>query len=432
MQNLKQHKKLEITTENLNQVPFSDTLYINQKCQEMQLEGQKIYKFGFGQSPFFPSENIIDALKDNADFTAYANTQGDFELREKIAGFHSSENNKLNVENIFVGPGSKILIYSVLAAFKKATLLLPSPAWVSYEPQARLLGKDILRIESDFQQRYRLEANQLNDAILNANIDNDVQKILILTYPGNPDGLSYSPEELKNLAGICRKHNILVISDEIYGLLNYQGNHKSILDYYPEATIVTSGLSKWGAMGGWRLGCMYYTDDFVYDLKSTLLGIFSETFSCVTYPVQKAAILAYDNLEQHDDFLSKQRQILQYLSDYSYKAFNNAKILTPKGEGGFYLILNFSQYKKQLALNSINSDKDLCSELLKQKQVALLPGSAFGMQPEDYIVRYAFVDFDGKNALANFNGDFTQEFTQKYFCDIFEGVSRICNFVENL
>ncbi|MBT4922615.1 MAG: pyridoxal phosphate-dependent aminotransferase [Rickettsiales bacterium] len=434
MYNFEEKKKipLEVREGNLNKVAFSDSVYINQKCSEMEAEGRNIFKFGFGQSPFYPPQNVRDALNANGNFTSYTHPQGVISLREKIADFHSTQKTNITADNVFVGPGSKMMIFAIMAIFKQATIFIPAPSWVSYEPQARILNQHVKRIKTDRSNRYLLNNELLEKAFSQTPVNDNRQKILILTYPGNPNGISYSSDNLRALARICQRHNVLIIADEISSLLTYTGRHESIIDYYPEGTIVTTGLSKWCAVGGWRLGCCYYSRDLGDSLKSTLLGICLETYSCVASPIQNAAIVAYENLKLDKGYLYKQRRILQYLSEYSYGRFNDHNIVTDKGEGGFCLMLDFSKYKEKLKKHDLTSDSKLCLDLLESKNVMLLPASSFGMRDHDYLARYAFVDFDGAGALGEFTGEFTEEYCNKYFAKIYEGVSRICEYVRNL
>jgi aspartate aminotransferase len=133
---------------------------------------------------------------------------------------------------------------------------------------------------------------------------------MVFNYPGNPDGLTYTESELTALTTVFRKYNILVISDEIYGLLNHQGNHVSLARFYPEGTIITTGLSKWCGAGGWRLGVALLPTTIEEKLKKTMIGIASETYSCASTPVQYAAIDAYQIGPDVEAYLAHQRRIL--------------------------------------------------------------------------------------------------------------------------
>ncbi len=129
--------------------------------------------------------------------------------------------------------------------------------------------------------------------------------ILILNYPGNPDGLTYTEDKLKAIANYTRDANMLVISDEIYGLLDHAMSHNSFANYYPERTITTTGLSKWCGAGGWRFGAALLSDGISVDLKQTLIGIGSETYSCAPSPVQIAAKEAYRSFQENHIFNGK-------------------------------------------------------------------------------------------------------------------------------
>ena len=150
-----------------------------------------------------------------------------------------------------------------MASFKKASVLIPSPAWVSYEPQAQLIGHSITRIITNTENKWRVTPEGLDEAASRS--PDNTQKILILNTPGNPDGLIYRQDELEELAMVMKKWNILVIADEIYALLTLDyahGTFKSLAAFYPEGTIITTGLSKWSGAGGWRLGLLFLPDGF--------------------------------------------------------------------------------------------------------------------------------------------------------------------------
>ena len=172
-----------------------------------------------------------------------------------------------------------------MASFRKASILIPSPAWVSYEPQAALLGHSVIRILTNTEKRWRVTHEDLDEAASRA--PQDAQRILILNTPGNPDGLIYLPNELEELATVMRKWDILVIADEIYALLTHDyssGEFKSLAAFYPEGTCITTGLSKWSGAGGWRLGNVISESQFVIFTLSTMIYILS-VFLLVTVTI---------------------------------------------------------------------------------------------------------------------------------------------------
>ncbi len=413
----------------------SETLLINEASRLKESSGNTIYKFGFGQSPFLPPQYVIDRLAELSKHKEYVNVQGIEPLREAVATFHNHYD-QLNVsaENVVVGPGSKMLIYCVLAAFKQADVMLVTPSWVSYEPQVKLSRLNTIRIQTRYEDRWRLTPEQVEQACENR-ANKDIPLILILNYPGNPDGLSYTNDELEKLSNIFRKHNVLVISDEIYGLLNHSGDHVSIARYYPEGTIITSGLSKWCGAGGWRLGVALLPQNISDNLKKTIVGIASETYSCAPTPVQYAAIKAYTPSEEMDDYLSHQRRILACVAHYMFEELVKVDVKLHTPEGGFYLNPDFSKHADALSKRGIATSEALCERLLKEADVAILPGTAFGYDKHQLIARIAFVDFDGVKALEASRktaGDqpLTLSFLEQYCPKIIKGTQQIVSWLK--
>ena len=415
----------------LKHVEASQTLLINEQSRLMQSEGRKIYKFGFGQSPFPPPDHVVEALQQQAKHNYYSPVQGDPELCEKIAQFHS-QMQKLDIQakDVLVATGSKILIFNIMASFTKASILIPAPAWVSYEPQAKLLGHEIVRILSNYKSHWRITPEMLEQALASRQ-DKDAQSILILTYPGNPDGLNYRVEELQALAEVARRENILVISDEIYGFINHTGGHRSIAEFYPEGTVITSAMSKWCGAGGWRIGVAILPKTAVA-LRESLLGMPSETYACASTPLQMAAIEAYNLDERIKTYLHNQRRILSLIGNASHQRLVKAGLHVHAPEGGFYLFVDFMPHKEKLAARGIHNSEALCTEILARTGVALIPSVAFGMPSDHLSARLAYVDFDGNAALvaaAQQEGKLDETFLQNNAKHTMAGIDALANFV---
>jgi len=378
----------------------SQTLLLNEQSRLLETEGREIFKFGFGQSPFPPLPVAIDNLKQYAGAKEYSAVQGIALLRQRIADFHhAAEGIDITEDRVVVGPGSKMLIFTVMALFEKADILIPAPAWVSYTPQAMLLGHTPLLVPSHFHQKWRITAQAIERAI-QARHSAHTPSILIFNYPGNPDGLSYTDAELKEIAQICRRHRILVIADEIYGLLHHKGEHRSFAHYYPEATIVTGGLSKWCGAGGWRLGMAMLPQSLNGEFKRNMLGIASETYSCTALPVQMAACAAYQWNADTQNYLYHQRRLLSLIGNWAARKLGAAGVLVHQPEGGFYLFLDFSPFNEKLHKAGMITSELFCEKLLAETGVALLPGDAFGLPPDHISARLAYVEFDGQDALT--------------------------------
>ena len=408
---------------NIKQTPHSDTLWINETCQKLRAEGKNIIHFGFGESPFEPLECTQNELKNYAHTTNYLPVQGLPELQTCIKQFHSTINNtNLDNHEVFIAPGSKLLLFIIQAAFKKATIMLPGPSWVSYAPQADLCGHNKVIIPCSFENRWRVTPEKLDELATPIT----EQKILILNYPGNPDGLSYSKKELQALARVAKKHNILIIADEIYHLLHHTDNPATLANEYPEKTIICTGLSKWYGAGGWRLGCAFIPKTLGPDFIKSLKGIASETYSCTSSPIQWAAINAYQNNTETQTFLENQRSILTHIGQYVSNRLNTMSVRTHTPEGGFYVYPDFENYRHLLNARNINDTKTLCQRLLTECGVALLPGSAFNQNRNLLTCRLAYVDFDGTACIKKIQTEPATSHNIIHNCpNIIEGLDRI-------
>jgi len=422
---------------NLRSVEKSQTLLLNEQSRNLENSGREVFKFGFGQSPFLPPARAIAALQQNADQKAYSPVQGITALREAVAEFHrEAEGIDITADRVLIAPGSKILIYAAMAAFTKADILIPAPAWVSYRPQAQLLGHKAISVTTSANQRWRVTPESLEKALAHKS-GPTIPSMLILNYPGNPDGLTYTADELKALAATFRKHNIIVISDEIYGLLDHQGKHRSLALDYPEGAIVTGGLSKWCGAGGWRLGVALLPKALDGEFKETMLGIASETYSCAALPVQMAACVAYAWDQQTRDYLAHQRRILALSAGAMAEKLQQAGLLVEKPEGAFYMFLDFTPLMANLKSQGIITSHQLCEKLLKDTGIALLPGDAFGMESGHLSARLAYVEFDGVAAMKasekiGLDKTLNIDFLQQYLGKNMRGTELLCDWLAGM
>jgi aspartate aminotransferase len=399
----------------------SQTLLINQASLTRAKNKQTVYKFGFGQSPFPVPSEISQALANAAHRKEYMSVQGHLPLREAVVAFHQHQENKnWHSDNIIVGAGSKILLFCVMAAFEQAEILLPAPSWVSYEPQGKLAGHNVTWLTTNFSDNWQLTPQQLDDYCL-TRTKPELPLILVFNYPSNPTGQSYSREQLSALAKVMRKHNIIVIADEIYSLLTFNKNYATLDEFYPEGCIVSSGLSKWCGAGGWRLGFMHIPPQ-LKGLLATVIGVASETYSCAPAPIQIAASYAYSHLELANDFLTKQTGLLNEISQYCTARLQKIGVKVHAAQGGFYLFPDFSAFKEKLAKRQISTSEQLTIALMEETGVALLPGSAFGMPTTSLTARLAFVDFDGQQVFA-------QASKQYNFDQVKQGIAQLCNWL---
>jgi len=408
----------KIIKEQLRLLKPSATLAINEESSRLEKNGKKIYRFGFGQSPFPIPEAVVSALKLNANKNKYLPIQGLESLRESIASNLNNNNNNFNSENIIIGPGSKELMLLIQIAFD-GEILLPVPSWVSYQPQALIAKNKVHWINTSRNSNWFPTAEDLENKIKNIKCKN---LILFINSPNNPSGTICN--NLKEISEVAKKYKLIILSDEIYSKLSFDGKYKSISNYYPERTIVSSGLSKWCGAGGWRLG-FFAIPETLNQLRDSLKILCSESFTSVSAPIQYAAIEAYKG--DHSEYLRRVNKILYFTGNYIYENLKSNSIDISKPEGGFYLFPEFKNAK-------FSSSSEMCSDILNKTGVALLPGSDFGMDNKKMITRLSYTDFDGVNFLKNTSGskNLDKEDLKKYAPNIVEGVYKLKEWSKNL
>ncbi len=409
----------KIIKDQINQLRPSATLAINEESNRLKRSGKKVYKFGFGQSPFPVPDSIISALKNNANKNTYLPMQGLEELRSAIANYlNKNNNNNFKSEDIIIGPGTKELMFLTQIAFQ-GEVLLPAPSWVSYQPQALIAKNKVHWIQTTDSSNWFPTAEQLENKIKNIKNKN---LLLFINSPNNPSGTVC--KNLQEIAEVAKKYRLIILSDEIYSQLTFDSQYKSISNFYPEGTIVSTGLSKWCGAGGWRLG-FFAIPDQLKVLKNSLKILSSESFTSVSAPIQYAAIEAYNG--DHSVYLNTVRKILSFAGNYVYENLKSNVINVTKPEGGFYLFPEFMNAK-------FSSSSEMCKDILNKTGVALLPGSDFGLDNNKMVVRLSYTDFDGSNFLKNTLGskNLDKADLEKYAPNIVEGVIKLKKWSNSL
>jgi aspartate aminotransferase len=400
----------------------SPTLAINERSAELVRSGRDVYRMGLGQSPFPVPPGVVEALKHHANQKDYLPVRGLPELRSAIADY---QRRKFGLpyegEDILVGPGSKQLLF-LLRLVQDATLVLPAPSWVSYEPQAAVLGKPYVWLPTKASDQWRLQPETLDHL---ARERPGERFILLLNYPCNPTGHTYREKHLAGLAEVARRHNILILSDEIYGELDHEGAHESMGVFYPEGTVVTAGLSKWCGAGGWRLGTASFPRER-RDLLEAVAVVGSESFSAVSAPVQFAAVQAFQGSPEIDEYLRRSRAICRAVTRLCSEQLRHCGAHVVEPEGAFYLFPDFSPLSERFRARGITSSQALSEQLLEETGVAALPGSAFGRQG-DLAIRIAPVNFDGQQAIFAADDDrLDEDFVRLHCPRTVEALNRIC------
>ncbi len=409
----------EYRKKNIKSLKPSATLAINEKSKELISEGKKVYKFGFGQSPFPVPEGIVSALKKNAHKKEYMPIQGSLKLRAAIAKYiNKRTGNSFSPEDIIVSPGSKEMMFLLQLGFD-GDVILPAPSWVSYEPHAIIGNNKFHWLETSRENNWFPTSEQIEKKakdLKNKNI------ILILNSPNNPSGSNC--KNFEEIANIAKKYEIIILSDEIYTELTFDREYKSISKYYPEGTIISSGLSKWCGAGGWRLG-FFAVPKKKNSILKMLTTLSSESFTAVSSPIQFAAIEAFEG--DYSDYLNKTTGILDGVGNYVYETLKSNKILIQKPQGGFYLMPEFLNSK-------FKTSSEMCDDILKKSGVALLPGSDFGFKSTRMLARLSYTDFNGEVFLNNIKSGKKPdaEAIKKYAPNVVEGTKKLVDWAKSL
>ncbi|MGB4589070.1 MAG: pyridoxal phosphate-dependent aminotransferase [Clostridiaceae bacterium] len=359
-------------------LPPSITLAITAKAKEMKAEGKDVVGFGAGEPDFNTPMNIIDACKKALDEgkTKYVPASGINELKDAVINKFKRDND-LSYERsqIIISTGGKQCLFNTLMALTNPgdEILIAKPYWVSYPDLIALAGGNCVVVDTREEEDYKFTMENLESSVtVNT-------KAIIVNSPNNPTGTVYSKEELQSIADFCKKHDIFIISDEIYEPLIYgEEKHISIASLNEDAynrTVVINALSKAYAMTGWRLGYAAGPKDLI----KIMGNIQSHTTSNSTSFVQYAAVEA---LNGDQSFIPQMNEEFRLRRDYMVERADKIKGLDyiyPKG--AFYLMLDVRYFiGKHFRGNIIKSSLDLADMLLSEYLVAVVPGSGFGLE----------------------------------------------------
>ncbi|MBW2688638.1 MAG: pyridoxal phosphate-dependent aminotransferase [Deltaproteobacteria bacterium] len=415
---------------NVRGLPVSATLGINELSNRLLAEGRQVYKMGLGQSPFPVPVPVVEALQANAHQKDYLPVRGLPALQEAVAGYYQrTQHLNFNPEHILVGPGSKELMF-ILQLVYYGDLVIPTPSWVSYAPQAHIIGRHVHWLPTSRDNRWLLTPDELEKLCKQ---DPSKPRIVILNYPNNPTGCSYTDDELKALAEVARTYQIIILSDEIYGELDFDGAHVSIARHYPEGTIISGGLSKWCGAGGWRLGTFAFPAALDWLLEGMAV-VSSETFTATSAPIQYAAVRAFKGGPLIENYLIQSRRILQTLCTTACGRLAEAGAIIAPPKGSFYIFPDFSPLKEKLSARGIHTSGEMCERILEETGVAILPGSAFGRPDHELTTRLALVDFDGSKALIGaerypLSEPLPAEFMDSCCFKVSEAIGKLCDWM---
>ena len=357
-------------------IQASSTMAIDAMFKQMKADGIDVIGFGAGEPDFNTPDNIkqagIEAIEHNV--TRYTPSAGTVELRQAVCDRMKADCGlDYKPGQVVVSSGAKHLVYLALRAMVNPgdEVILPAPYWVSYIELIRMVGGIPVVVTATEAEHFKISAEKLEAAIP------PKTKAMILNNPSNPTGMMYSREELEAIAAVCLKHEIYVISDEIYACLAYDGKKSTsfaaLSPEIKELTVLVSGVSKAYAMTGWRIGYACANET----IAKIMANYVSHSTGSPVAICQKAAVEA---LTSPQDQVETMRQAFEERRNYIVERMNSIPgVSCIKPEGAFYVMMNLEQLiGKTIHGVKITDDDVFADALLKYGLVAVVPGSGFG------------------------------------------------------
>ncbi|ACZ91909.1 pyridoxal phosphate-dependent aminotransferase [Streptosporangium roseum] len=361
-------------------VTLSATLAANEDIERRRRAGERVLHLAFGEAglPVHPAlrERLIAASEHNG----YGPVAGAAALREAAAGYWHRRGLPTDPELVVCGPGSKSLLYGLLLAIG-GDIVLPMPSWVSYAAQADLVGARPLLVPAPPGEGGVPDPERVVSAVLHARSQGRDVRSLLVTLPDNPSGTLAAARTIRRITEVARDLDLTIISDEIYRDLVHDtaAGFLSPAELAPERTVITSGLSKSLALGGWRIGVARLPS---VELRDRLLAVASEIWSSPAAPVQQAAAYAYTEPAELVERIDESRRLHGTVARAVYERFVRAGVRVDAPQGGFYLYPDFTGL-------AYATSAELTADLLDRHGVGVLPGHAFGDDPRALRVRVA-------------------------------------------
>ena len=355
---------------NLNKIEVSLIRQFDQSISDVP----GIMKLTLGEPDFTTPDHVKEAAKAaiDANQSHYTGMAGLPALRQAAADFLKSKYHLFyNPDNeILVTIGATEALSATLTAILEPgdTVLLPAPAYPGYEPIVNLVGAEIVEIDTTAND-FVLTPEMLEKAILE---QGDKLKAVLINYPTNPTGVTYSREQIKALADVLKKYDVFVVSDEVYSELTYSDEpHVSIAEYLPEQTILINGLSKSHAMTGWRIGMIFAPANFTAQLiKSHQYLVTSAATMAQFAAIEALSVGKDDALPMKAEYMKRRDYIIDKMSALGFKII--------KPDGAFYIFAKIPAGYEQDSFK-------FCQDFAREKAVAFIPGVAFGKYGEGYL-----------------------------------------------
>jgi aspartate/methionine/tyrosine aminotransferase len=363
-------------------VTLSATLAANEDIERRRRAGERVLNLAFGEAGLPVHPALREKLAAASERNGYGPVAGAPGLRAAAAGYWERRGLITDPELVVCGPGSKSLLYGLLLAIG-GDIVLPTPSWVSYAAQADLVGSRPILVPAPPGEGGVPDPDLVASEVHLARAQGRTVKSVLVTLPDNPTGRLATPESIRRLVDVARELDLMIISDEIYRDLMHDPAqpYTSPADLAPERTIITTGLSKSLALGGWRIGVARLPVG-APTLRRQLLAVASEIWSSPAAPVQEAAAYAFGEPMELTARIALSRRLHGTMARAVYERFAEIEARTPAPQGGFYLYPDLSHLR-------LGGSTEITKILLEEHGIGVLPGHAFGDDPAAARVRVA-------------------------------------------
>ena len=367
----------------------SATLAIDEAVHARREAGHDVLHLGFGEAGVPVAPGLAEVLADAHLRNGYGPVAGSSQARAAAAGWFTRRGLPTEPGQILFAPGSKPLLFALLAAIG-GDVVLPCPSWVSYAAQAALLGRRVVSVPIPAEAGGIPDPESLEQALRQAGADGARPGVLVLTVPDNPTGTVAPAEQVEAVCAVADRHGLAVISDEIYAELGHRGTVRSPVQHLGERTVVTTGLSKSLALGGWRIGfARTPAGRWGRHLQQELTGVASEIWSSLAAPMQAVAAHALSDPPEVTAHIAAARRLHARIATEVHTRLLAAGAQCRPPRAGFYLYPDFAPARGVLRAQGITTGTDLATALLDRHDIATLPGSAFGAPDTALTLRLA-------------------------------------------
>ena len=372
-------------------VPVSATLAANEILDSRRLRGLPVLPLAFGEAGLPVHPRLRAELAAASGRGGYGPVAGIPALREAVAGYWTRRGLPTSPGAVVAGPGSKPLLFAVLMAIG-TDVAVPRPSWVSYAAQARLIGVTPHFVPAVPGEGGICDPGALEAVVVAAAAAGRPIRSVVTTIPDNPTGRLASPAAVQALAAVAARHDLIIISDEIYRDLVHDpgATFLSPAAVAPDRTVVTTALSKSLALGGWRIGAARLPEGPLGQaITERLRGVGSEIWSAPAVPVQQAAAVGFSEPPEISERIARSRSLHARVVRAVAGLCSAAGLSVPAPQAAFYLYPDFAAWRQPLLRRGIATGEDLAGCLVDRYGAGTLPASAFGERPGDLRLRLA-------------------------------------------